>query len=68
MPNNPVLFTIKESRSLTREQWHQFTGAVRANGHSTAAVFRAFILSYTRTGLGPAAEDYHDPEPQGPRS
>ena len=58
MPNQPILFSLKESRTLTRQVWHQFTTAARENGHSLAGIFRAFVLAYIEQALGPAAKHY----------
>ena len=58
MPNQPILFSLKESRWLSREVWQQFTSAARANGHSLAGIFRAFVLAYIEQGLGPAGKHY----------
>jgi hypothetical protein len=54
MPNQPILFSLKECRTLTPETWQRFTTAVRANSHQLASVFRAFVLRYLEKGLGPA--------------
>lgn len=54
------LFTLRAG-TVPPAMWERFKEMAHANGHSLAALFRAFIASYIRRGIGDAEQDYKDP-------
>ena len=46
MSHRPVLFTIRESLTLSRALWERFEAAARAEGLSPVAVLRRLIDWY----------------------
>lgn len=55
-PTTP-LFTLR-AQTVAPETWQRFKDLARANSHSLAGLFRAFVLAYIRRGLGDADQDY----------